>query len=225
MLSNALIWIMCQIINFINNGDGLIPGDFDEPSHKRAGMGISQRDLLEVWKNVEISLESWHGLLPSSFEPCARRPVALSSLVPGLEDTPDDRTMDLVAFTVPMCAVTVQTYHMGRILLLINMPQESTAIRSSVTVRLHSYRNVEREVVWHAKEICGISLAGLPAAIRSHTVQPLFVAGQCFQAPAERQMVVNLLRAVEDTIGWGTEYRVNDLIRQWSSCSDTTFAL
>ncbi|OJJ77254.1 hypothetical protein ASPBRDRAFT_232425 [Aspergillus brasiliensis CBS 101740] len=122
-----------------------------------------------------------------------------------------------------MCAVTMQTHHMARILLLINMPQESTAIWSTVTSRLHAYHKIESEVVKHAREICGIStIAGLPDAICSHTVQLLFVACQCFQTFTERQLVVNLLREVEDSIGWATEYRVRELMSRWAGCTSMT---
>ncbi|KAL5342905.1 hypothetical protein BJX70DRAFT_385780 [Aspergillus crustosus] len=209
MLSNALIWIMCQIINFITNGDGIIPGDFEQPPSQRTNISIPQSDLLNAWRNLEISLDSWYSLLPPSFSPCARKPLALSSLVSGVYCAPEGKeaTIDSIVFTVPMCAVSVQTYHMGRILLLMNMPQESTAIWSSVTVRLNTYRRIQSEVVQHAREICGISLAGLPDTIRSHT------------NPLERQLVVDLLRAVEETLGWATEYRVRELKRQWAGCS------
>ncbi|PYI00271.1 hypothetical protein BO78DRAFT_412411 [Aspergillus sclerotiicarbonarius CBS 121057] len=215
-LSNALIWIIGKIINFITSGDGINPGDFESPPGQRPCFGTPQEDLLERWKRLDFELRAWHDSLPSSFTPCARTRLHLSKLAPMPLPSTNTNTIDAIIFTVPMCAVTIQTYHMAQILLLTNMPQESTAIRSTVTARLRSYRRIEESVVRHAREVCGISLAGLPDAILSHTVQPLFVAGQCFEGTAERGLVVELLRRVECDTGWATEYRVQDLRRQWA---------
>ncbi|GKZ20105.1 hypothetical protein AbraIFM66951_008175 [Aspergillus brasiliensis] len=223
-LSNALIWIMGKIINFITSGDGIYPGDYESPPGQRPCFGTTQEDLLERWKRLEFELSAWYDTLPDSFTPCGRTRLFLSNLEPthskpvptSTEQATDVDTIDAIIFTIPMCAVTIQTYHMGRILLLSNMPQESTAIRSTVTARLRHYRQIAGLVIHHAREICGISLAGLPDAILSHTVQPLFVAGQCFEGDEERRLVVDLLRRVESDTGWATEYRVKDLQRQWA---------
>lgn len=215
MLSNTLIWIVGKIINFITSGDGLNPGDFESPPGQRSWLGVTQEDLLERWKNIELELFNWCHSLPPTFTPCARQQLALSDVVAGTSIYPE-RTVDAILFTIPMCAITMQTYHMARILLLMNRPQESTAIRSTLTARLKSYREISVEVLQHAREICGISIAGLPDAIRPHSVQAVFVAGQCFEHPGERQLVVDLLRAVERDLGWPTDYRVQDLVRQWA---------
>ncbi|GLA04092.1 hypothetical protein AnigIFM60653_004130 [Aspergillus niger] len=223
-LSNALVWIMGKIINFITSGDGINPGDYESPPGQRPCFGTTQEDLLERWKLLEFELTAWYDTLPDSFKPCGRTQLFLSNLDPThqepiptpTENVGDADTIDAISFIIPMCAVTIQTYHMGRILLLSNMPQESTAIRSTVTARLRHYRQIAGLVVRHAREICGISLAGLPDAILSHTVQPLFVAGQCFEGDAERQLVVDLLRRVESDTGWATEYRVKELQKQWA---------
>ncbi|EHA18724.1 hypothetical protein ASPNIDRAFT_140060, partial [Aspergillus niger ATCC 1015] len=225
MLSNALIWIISKIINFITSGDGITPGDFENPRGQRPCFGTTQEELLARWKRLDIELRAWYDTVPRSFTPCARSRLFLSNAVPiprtasapaaanVATNTTSTDTIDAIIFTVPMCAVTMQTYHMARVLLLTNMPQESTAIRS--TARLRSYRRIAELAVRHAREICGISLGGLPDAILPHTVQPLFVAGQCFEQDSERQLVVGLLQQVECDSGWATKYRIQDLQRQW----------
>ncbi|OJJ96060.1 hypothetical protein ASPACDRAFT_126334 [Aspergillus aculeatus ATCC 16872] len=227
-LSNALIWLTGKMINYITSGDGINPGDYESPPDQRPSFGTTQEDLLKRWQRLDFELRAWHDTLPASFTPCARTRLSLSTgsrLVArrpapehrDADDSNDSNAIDAVVFTVPMCAVTIQTYHMARILLLSNMPQEATAIRSTVTARLHNYRRIAGEVVRHAREVCGISLAGLPDAVLPHTVQPLFVAGQCFEGVPERRLVVDLLRRVECETTWATEYRVQDLRRQWAA--------
>lgn len=109
---------------------------------------------------------------------------------------------------------------MACILLLVNRPQESTAIRSTVSARLRSYRLIQREVLRHGKEICGISLAEPPDAVRIHSVQPLFVAGQSFYEREEQELVLELLSSIEIELGWGTKYQVQKLTDEWKVNAD-----
>ncbi|KAI2988360.1 transcriptional regulator family: Fungal Specific TF [Aspergillus niger] len=139
-----------SIINFITSGDGINPGDYESPPGQRPCFGTTQEDLLERWKLLEFELTAWNDTLPDSFKPCGRTQLFLSNLDPThqepiptpTENVGDADTIDAISFIIPMCAVTIQTYHMGRILLLSNMPQESTAIRSTVTARLRHYRQI-----------------------------------------------------------------------------------
>lgn len=114
-----------------------------------------------------------------------------------------------------MCASTMQSFHMARTILLINRPHESTARRSTLSDRLHSYRAIEREVRFHAHEICGIALGRPEGSVRIHQVQPLFVAGQCLTEDRERRIVLDLLREIESDLGWATDYRVKKLLKEW----------
>jgi hypothetical protein len=64
-------------------------------------------------------------------------------------------------------------------------------------------------------EDVGISLSRSDEAVRIHSVQPLFTAGQCLSDPRERQVVMDLLRGIESDIGWATQYRTQALAEQW----------
>jgi hypothetical protein len=109
----------------------------------------------------------------------------------------------------------MQTYHMGQILLFMNKPHESTQGGSTVCARLNSYQSVLAACQKHSREIVGISLACSDEAVRIHSVQALFTAGQCLSDARERQAVLNLLRDVESDIGWATDYRARQLVQQW----------
>lgn len=109
----------------------------------------------------------------------------------------------------------MQSYHMAKAILLVNRPQESTVRRSSLAERLHSYRTTESQVRHHSIEICGIALGRPPPTVRVHMVQPLFVAGQCLTGDYERQVIIAQLRMIEEDLGWATEYRVQQLLKEW----------
>lgn len=212
MVSNALIWLMSKIINFLASGDSI---DHVFPQNRASPtgyIGINQMLLLERWKELEKELEVWYEGLPDTFKPTARLPPVTDGSVPA--DSP--RTLfSEIWYSIPMCGSTMQSYHMTRIILLINRPHESTARRSTLSNRLQSYRSIEMEVRRHCHEICGIALGRPEGSVRIHQVQPLFVAGQCFTESRERHLILDLLRGIESDLGWATDYRVKQLLKEW----------
>lgn len=207
LISNALVWILSKIVNFLAVGDGIHVNN----NHLAEGsrISVSQHVLLERWHRLQGELDAWYNGLPDTFKPCARiEPPAETS-------NPDTFTFPELWFSIPMCASSMQHYHMARILMLINKPHESTTRRSTVTNRLKSYRSIESEMRFHSHEICGIAMSRPDAAVRIHSVQPLFVSGQCLSDPRERRAALQLLRSVEQDLGWATEYRVQQLLREW----------
>jgi hypothetical protein len=212
MISNALIWLMSKIINFLASGDSIdnvYPQDRLSPT---GILGINQMLLLERWKELEKELEIWFTGLPDTFKPCARLPPVSNGNYPA--DSPRALFSE-IWYSIPMCASTMQSYHMARTILLMNRPHESTARRSTLSDRLHSYRAIEKEVRYHSHEICGIALGRPEGSVRIHQVQPLFVAGQCLTESRERRIILDLLRGIESDLGWATDYRVRQLLKEW----------
>ncbi|PYH88701.1 Zn(II)2Cys6 transcription factor [Aspergillus ellipticus CBS 707.79] len=212
IIANALIWILSKIVNFISAGDNIQLG---HPGSMDAGtLGLSQQVLLERWYRLEAELDVWYNGLPDTFQPCAR--VELSKLPQNKDSkTFDAGTLSEIWYSIPMCSSAMQHYHMARILLLINKPHESTGRRSTITDRLNSYRSIESDIRSHSREIVGIALACPNGSVRINSLQPLFVSGQCLTEPGERRTVLQLLQGIEADLGWATEYRVNQLLREW----------
>ncbi|KAK2871887.1 hypothetical protein FQN49_002724 [Arthroderma sp. PD_2] len=208
MISNALIWILSKTVDFLAAGDDINPG---EPS----SIGVSQHTLLDRWHQLQAELDAWYKGLPDTFKPCAKIESSQPAPTQGTPASEDVCTFPEIWYSIPMCASTMQHYHMARILLLINKPHESTARRSTVTDRLNSYRSIENEIQHHSHEICGISMARPEATVRVHSVQPLFISGQCLTSAHERKTILQLLRGIETDLGWATKYRVQQLIKEW----------
>lgn len=212
MISNALIWLMSKIINFLAAGDSIdnvYPQDRLSPT---GIIGVNQMLLLERWRELEKELEVWHQGLPDTFKPCARLPPVSDG---GIGSFSPRTVFSEIWYSIPMCASTMQSYHMARILLLINKPHESTARATTVSNRLYSYRSIEMEVRYHAHEICGIALGRPEGSVRIHQVQPLFVAGQCLTESRERRVVLEILHGIENDLGWATDYRIKQLLKEW----------
>ncbi|KAI8937856.1 hypothetical protein NX059_005545 [Plenodomus lindquistii] len=205
LICNALVWLMSKLVNFMAAGD--------EITDETATFGVPQRALLDYWHNLQKQFQVWLDGLPVTFQPSAR--VGPSNTPHQLLQGENSASFTEVWYSIPMCAATMQTYHMSQILLFMNKPHESTQGRSTVCARMNSYQSVLAACQKHSREIVGISLARSDEAVRIHSVQPLFTAGQCLSDARERQVVLHLLRDIETDIGWATDYRVRQLVEQW----------
>lgn len=210
--SNELTWLLGKIANHLTSGDSLVPGENGLLGFERPVIGLTQEHLLEKWQNLRSELESWRDCVPQTFTPTARTQGNISEISHALAMN----TFEHIWFDLPLCAATVQSYHQASILLLVNRPQESTAIRSTVSERLRCYRNILSEVLYHAREICGISLASPTDPVRINSVQAIFVAGQVFQEKIEQDAVLDILTGIEEDLGWTTKYHRMKLVDEWS---------
>ncbi|PGH09327.1 hypothetical protein GX51_00769 [Blastomyces parvus] len=207
LISNALIWILSKVVNFTAAGN---TSDVGGNSSDESFVGISQQTAFERWHRLQTELDRWYDGLPDTFKPCVRmershsfHQSTIEELLPWAE----------VWYSLPMCASTIQHYHMARILLLVNKPPESAAKGLTMRSKVKSCRSVESGIKFHSHEICGISMSRPDASVRIHSVQPLFVAAQCLTEPRERRAILQLLRAIENDLGWATEYRVQSLLK------------
>lgn len=187
--SNELTWLIGKLSNHLTSGDAINPSDYALPLGQRPTIGVTQERLLERWKMLLKEFKKWHDSLPPTFKPYARTPY------PSSDSCFSSFTQ--IWYELPICAATMQNYHMAMILLLVNQPQESTFIRSTVSARLKSYRQIQQEVHHYAREICGVSLAEPSDPVRANSVQALFVAGQVFYEKGEQEAVLKLLDDIE----------------------------
>jgi hypothetical protein len=207
VICNGLIWLMSKLINFMAAGDKL-PNDLG-----MSWAGIPQSTLLDAWYHLSKQFKAWHDSLPITFQPSSRMEATLapSRLLHG----EGEALFPEVWYNIPMCASTMQAYHMSQILLFMNKPHEFTQGGSTVCSRLNSYQSVLAACQKHSREIVGIALAQSDNAVRVYSVQALFTAGQCLGDVQERQTVLDLIRDVGTDTGYATEYRARQLTEQW----------
>ncbi|KAM3415409.1 hypothetical protein BST61_g8935 [Cercospora zeina] len=220
MISNALIWLLMKLVNFIAASDeapeGISPLDLD----------TRHRELLNHWHDLNMQLTVWIDGLPDGFQATA---------VHVCDNEWDTEKW----FPRAMCASTMQWYHFARIQLLHNRPNVSTtspavpacrsavAPGSSLTSQHGSYANIISQCRDHAKEVVAIANGRADEGTRVHSVQPLWTAGLVLgrnvdpgpisnQCQAWRRTIVNLLRGIEYDMGWAAEYRVQGLMDLWA---------
>ena len=97
-----------------------------------------------------------------------------------------------------------QLYHTACILLLNLMPK-SVKLRSAPVV----------SALWHARRICGISLANPHQGCLNNAIQPLWIAGRLFSHTSQHTIIIDIIRKIEAETGWGACWRIRDLELAW----------
>ncbi|KAF2465387.1 uncharacterized protein BDR25DRAFT_346247 [Lindgomyces ingoldianus] len=97
-----------------------------------------------------------------------------------------------------------QLYHTACVLLLTSNPKVKTVCPSPTTSAL-----------WHARRICGISLANPHEGCLNNAIQPLWIAGRLLSHSSEQALVVKTIRHIEALTGWTACWRIRDLENTW----------
>ncbi|KIW05771.1 uncharacterized protein PV09_03627 [Verruconis gallopava] len=201
MISNALVWLLSKIANFI------------------ATVSDDDSQATAVWQALDLEVKVWYEGLPSSFQPSARIPID-DQISPNLKWE--------TWYSNSMCASTMQSYHMARMLLLIHRPSKilygwaSSHEPGMVAQRkdlLSVYRSMQTELRTHAIEICSIALGRPHDPARIHMLQPLYIAGRCLTDARDQKIVITLIQDIEKDLGWATGYRVEQLLEEWKLSS------
>lgn len=220
MISNALLWILAKIFNYIADTEATKAQSIASPSESAAARSTIESSSTEpsevTWKQISHELNVWYDGLPDWFHPCAR--ITRSASEPATASGPPRPvTIPDIWFTSAMCASTIQTYHLARILMLVNKPRPDDVFArgSSVFKFLRNYRSIEAELQFRSREIFGIAISSPTTSIELHQTQTIFIAAQCLVDDEERCMALDILRRVNSDLGWETDYRVQQLLREW----------
>lgn len=146
-------------------------------------------------------LQAWQSHRPSQILPILRTESSYSSPYP----------MVLHAGDPSICGNTM--YHTGCILLL----------RTGQVQRRADHNT--QDAVWHAKELCGISITNTSHASWVNQVHPLYIAGRTFDTTlneedrteyaAEKIALLKHLAKIERECGWPTASQATALRRLW----------
>ena len=221
MISNAFIWLLAKLVNFVVHPDDM--PDNALPSNPSA----RQNQILEYWESLDAQLTTWLSGLPDSFYPTA---VQKAHSRVDIEEQWYPR---------PKCASTMQWWHFARIQLLNNKPHVNMSTTlghtnlgrrpsvsgTSLAARYASYASIIQQSREHAKQIVAIGLGRSDEGARVHGVQPLWTAGLVLGVEQNgnddkdtemwRRSILSQLRGIERDMGWASEYRVQSLLELW----------
>ncbi|RNJ59593.1 hypothetical protein D7B24_002203 [Verticillium nonalfalfae] len=150
---------------------------------------VNPDDLNDRWLRLWDDLQSWNLNRPPEMLPAQT-----------IQSTPFPQILFLHWAAIS----SNQLYHTACVLLLGSTPRPSN-------LKL----GISGSAVWHAKHICGISLANPHQGCLNNAIQPLWVAGRLLSHKSEHALLVQLIRSIEAMTGWGTCWRIDDLESAW----------
>ncbi|KAK9321375.1 hypothetical protein V1517DRAFT_262531 [Lipomyces orientalis] len=96
-----------------------------------------------------------------------------------------------------------QMCHMACILLMQNKPRSFKIPKANPSM------------LWHAKQICAISLSNTHHGCWNNALQPLWIAGRLMSHHTEHIAILRLLDEIEKSTGWAMKWRGDDLKELW----------
>ncbi|KAG7100559.1 Transcription activator AMTR1 like protein [Verticillium longisporum] len=150
---------------------------------------VNPDDLTDRWLRLWDDLQSWNLNRPPEMLPAQT-----------IQSTPFPQILFLHWAAIS----SNQLYHTACVLLLGSTPRP-----------LNLKLGISGSAVWHAKHICGISLANPHQGCLNNAIQPLWVAGRLLSHKSEHALLVQLIRSIEAMTGWGTCWRIDDLESAW----------
>ncbi|KAK2060390.1 hypothetical protein LY76DRAFT_604069 [Colletotrichum caudatum] len=151
---------------------------------------------MKLWRYVE----DWH----------TRRPPEMQHImsIPSSDTEPFPK----ILYSNPAAISGNQLYHTASLLMLQNRPASLRLLPKP------------RSALWHARQICGISMTNHHHGAWTNSVQPLWIAGRCMSHPSEHRAILELLERIERESGWGTKWRADDLKDFWGDLGDAPAA-
>ena len=148
----------------------------------------------EIWVNLWDELQEWWERRPSELLPVKTVSTSMSS----------DR-FPRIMFAHWAAISSNQLYHTACILMSeIQPPGLSSVQRESVHLPLY-----------HARRVVGISLTNSHKGCLANAIQPLYVAGKLFSHRDEQAVVVDVIKQIEASTGWGSRWRIEGLESVW----------
>ncbi|KAI5797752.1 fungal-specific transcription factor domain-containing protein [Geopyxis carbonaria] len=185
--------------------------DFDMYANYSVFLCATALDLLasaDANRNTEAYRERWRTLWGLLQEWHANRPEAMQPLM-TLPADPDDgaKPFPKILYGNSPAISGNQLYHTSSILLAQAKPKGERLAPGS------------KSIIWHARQVCGISATNTHHGCWSNALQPLWVAGRLMSHPSEHRVILDTLSRIERETGWKMSWRAEDLMEFWG-CHD-----
>jgi hypothetical protein len=216
VVTYSMVYLAYRMVNWIN-----CASNTDSPSVSGDSQTYRER-LIAQYTSIEGELAHIRKNLPSSFHPDT---VWASKVDRTSQATPTDAGVREVWYSNWQCSLAMLYCHMARILMLVHRPAElpldSASNPSPSRPKSHydlmlDYRRLEEEIRKNSYEIMSIALSHPEDAVRSRSIQPIYVGGRPLTNSNDRKIVVQLLKSLERDLGIFTRYRIDELLLEWN---------
>jgi hypothetical protein len=188
MCANSMVYLQGRVVDLLCNFGRW------EQRHSGPGVMYTNSQYVAEWLRLFDLIEQWHRERPQEMR---------AILVISSQQYDPPRPFPTVLYPNPPAIAGNQLYHTAALLMLKHKP-----------VSLHLAQK-PRSMLWHARQICAISISNGNHACWTNSTQPIWIAGQLMSHSSEHKAILELYERVERETGWSTKWRANDLIEYW----------
>lgn len=188
MRANTMVYLIGRVVDLLCNFGRW------EQRHTGPGVMYTNSQYVSQWLQLWDLIENWHRERPQEMEPIL--------VIPSQQYDPP-RPFPTVLYPNAPAIAGNQLYHTAALLMLKHKPAS-----------LHLAQK-PRSMLWHARQICAISISNGNHACWTNSTQPIWIAGQLMSHSSEHKAILELYERVERETGWSTKWRANDLIEHW----------
>jgi len=188
MCANTMVYLIGRVVDLLCNFGRW------EQRHTEPGVMYTNSQYVAQWLQLFDLIENWHRGRPQEMEPIL--------VIPSHQYDPP-RPFPTVLYPNAPAIAGNQLYHTAALLMLKHKPAS-----------LHLAQK-PRSMLWHARQICAISISNGNHACWTNSTQPIWIAGQLMSHSSEHKAILELYERVERETGWSTKWRANDLIEYW----------
>lgn len=189
MYANQAIYLCGRVIDILCSF-----GKWEQRSPSLTTSMLTAQPYTHSWLELFGIIETWHRERLSDMR---------SLLVIPAEHYDPPRPFPTILYPNPPAISGNQMYHTSALLMLKYKPTS-----------LH-LKQKPRSMLWHARQICAISISNENHACRTNSVQPIWLAGQLMSHKSEHLAILELYERIEREQGWATKWRANDLKDHW----------
>lgn len=187
MYANHMVYLLGRVVDLLCSS-----GKWEQ-RHQRSNV----RDIVDYtheWTQLFELVERWY----------TNRPEEMKALLHIPSDPQDSRRpFSTTLFGSGPAISGNQMYHTAALLMLKNKPAHVQFSRKP------------QSLLWHARQICAISISNGHHGAWTNSTQPLWIAGQQMSHPSEHQAILDIYERIERETGWATKWRADDLKDFW----------
>lgn len=193
MYANHIVYLCGQVVDLLCSS-----GKWEQ-RHLRRSNVLDVLDYTNDWTQLFEIIEAWYMNRPDQLKPILTIPQGTD-----FRSTP----FPTLFFGNGPAVSGNQMYHTAALLMLKHKPAQV------------QFGRKPQSVLWHARQICAISLSNNNHACWTNCIQPLWLAGQQMSHPSEHNAILQIYERIERETGWSTKWRQDDLKEFWGPTDD-----
>nr|POE87938.1 uncharacterized protein CFP56_11167 [Quercus suber] len=193
MYANRIVYLCGRVVELLCSS-----GRWEERHQRRSNL-LDMLDYTQEWSQLFELIEDWHVQRSEDMKP-------ILTIASPVEDSA--KPFPTILFGNGPATSGNQMYHTAALLMLKHKPTN------------HQLARKPHSMLWHARQICAISISNSHHGCWTNSIQPIWIAGQLMSSPAEHQAILDIYERIGRETGWATQWRADDLREYWGDVND-----